>query len=261
MKLSLLQKTALPLSVAFVALASAQANAAILSTTGDIFQVTPPPGTSLAEGGVQSNRFIYAFDEKQGQLISAPNAFGVDVRNIIPGTTIENQGGFVNLSPGTLTSGNINSHLLHFDPRQNQIGPPLTLSGMITFTEDIVAIITETQSLDGSDFLGLNDVIYPPVTPPGTPPKDPDNTRRGLGWGLVDEEFGVDEGITILNSTTLSIDLTALKAIDQIRVITGTAVIVPSEPISVPEPTSVLGLLALGAIGAGSQLLSKKKQK
>ncbi|HBL13795.1 MAG TPA: hypothetical protein DD379_20850 [Cyanobacteria bacterium UBA11162] len=33
------------------------------------------------------------------------------------------------------------------------------------------------------------------------------------------------------------------------------------EPITVPEPTSTLGLLALGTLGAGSALKRKQKQK
>jgi hypothetical protein len=250
MKLNLRYNTTLPLSLALVALASTQAQSAIISTTGAASLVVPPFGTSLVEGQTQSNNSVFVFDEQENIDVTTP--FGIDVRNIsgtVQGTGV---GGTVNLSPATIVSGNISSAFFHFDPNQRQVGTPLTLSGSVTFDQEIVGIITETETLDGSDFLGLSDVTYPTGAP--------ENDRRGLGWGLNDGDFG-DEFITIsADKKTLEFSFTALKAIDQLRVITSAN---PGDVgvEAVPEPNALFGLLAIGAIGAGSRILSQKKQK
>lgn len=262
MKPSFLRNATLPLSLAFSAIAATQAQALISETTGavnDDFN-PPAPGTSLIEGESESNRFIFAFDEQQQLSVFDP--FVLDVTNIIPGTRIgrENPGETFNLSPGLLVGGIINSHFLHFDPNQRRSESKVTLGGGITFDEDIIGLIVLSESLDGSDgIVGLSDVIYPTGVIDDTP-NGPKN-RRGLGFGEVDDDF-LPEYVDIVGARTLNVDWTAFKSIDQIRVITSPdpgGIII--EPIPVPEPASLLGLLGFGALGASSQLASRKKQK
>ena len=237
------------------AAASTQAQALISGTTGAVndFFNPPPNGTSLLEGNSESNEFIRAFDEKQG--LSGFEPFRVDVIDISNGNLIDSTS---SLSPGMIMSGAINTHLLHFDPIQELLGSPLTLTGQISFAEDIVGIAVLSDSLDDSDIFGLDTVIYPTGEIDQTP-NGPRN-RRGLGFGEVDEDF--TEFVSIVDSNTLAVEFTALKSIDQIRVITSlNPPQMEIQPIAVPEPSSVLGLLLFGALGTGGTLLANKKKE
>ena len=251
--------TSFPLSILIAATVSSQAQASIMGTSGAVnASINPPPtGTSFLEGETQSNRFIRAFDEQQEVFGFAP--FILDVTDITPGNRIgrENPGDTFSFSPGLLTSGEINSHFLHFDPNQNQLSSPLNLTGEISFNEDIIGLILTSESLDGSDDeVGLDDVMYPTGVIDNTP-NGPRN-RRGMNLGNIAPDF--IEFVEILDSRTLEVSLTARRSIDQIRVITSPDPdnIVISE---IPEPSSALGLLLFGVLGAGGTILSKKKNE
>ncbi len=165
-----------------VAFFQASAHATIVSVDSKVTLITPP--ASVVRGQLESNSVIFAFDERQNVLLSAPLSV-----NAVPPTmgklTID--GGAIPNPVQILAGMIVNSHLLHFDV----VGTPEALEAIVTgvpsvtFGEEILGVILEASLLDASDFLGAADTSYPTGTstirdferldsldlPSGAPPK------------------------------------------------------------------------------------------
>ncbi len=185
-------------AVLIVVLATARAQ--IVSATGDVVEVSPPP--SVAPGASESNERIIAFDEQQCYTLTQP--LTVDISQ--PGTYSPTN---PVLTPSVIPAGTVvSSHLLHFDP----VGAPLTTvtrSGSATFDADVLGIIVGDTTLTASDYLGATGTTYP--TGAGI-------TLRGLEPGLNN----INDDIVTLSPDrrTVTVQFESSTNIDQIRVIT-----------------------------------------
>jgi hypothetical protein len=118
-------------SLAALTLASTLASATIVGTTGGVSLIGAPASCQpLALLGFSA----YAWDEKQ----NVPLSLNVDMVNT-PGSS----NGPI---PGVF-NGLGSSHFLHFDPN----AAALPVSGTITYSQPIVAVIFRNTNLDNSD--------------------------------------------------------------------------------------------------------------
>ena len=177
--------------------------------TGDFIKLNVPFTESNPDNTVGNNTFqdpnLYGFDEGQNILLTSD--LNVD---ILASTGLA----------GTLSSGTVvASHYVFFDPRNST-----SQEGTVTFDSTVLAIITSTANLSGSDFLINNGVTY---QNPGL---------RGLESG--DSAF-------LTNAMTVGVDWRASTPGDYIRVLTEF-----SPGGEVPLPASVWFLLT-GVAGLG----------
>jgi len=195
---------------------------AIVSLSGDIQEVSPPP--SVAVGEIQSDTLGIVFQERSDyQLLN-------DTRVSIPGAIgVYDEGG--DMMPTDIQAGMIvDSHLLHFD----QLTGAQDYVGSVQFADPIIGVMLLPFALGASDLeLGAPGTVYPVSQGGGT-----FVTRRGLDFG---ESTQLDT-LTIVDNKTIQFSVTSGNLIDQIRVITSAT--------AVPEPSvySVLILLALGCV-------------
>ncbi len=182
------------------------------SATGAVEIVSAPP--SVADGAYESNTAIRVFDESQVTISSGP----------IPG------GAALVAPPQTVTC--LQSHMIHFDAA----GTSRTrLSGTVTFSQDIVAIIGTNRPF-GFLFrpLDLTDRI---VGAHGTTYHSPGDSRRGV-------EFLDDDVVTVdaHDRKTVAVNLGG-DGFDEVRVLTNCDV----PPADVPE-VPLNALLPLGGL-------------
>lgn len=209
---------------ATVLLAGASAQGAIVSGSGAVSVISAP--TSVAPGALESNTTVYAFNEKQGLVLTS--ALAVD---FIPPLFA---------SAGTIASGQkVDSHFVHFD-RAGATGTN-TLSGSVTFDGIILGLIFDNGSLDGTDgLLGSASTTYPASGNPGR--------RFDFGPEASTDIFTISGGQLTFNFTSVTSGIN----IDQMRIVTAT----PAAPI--PEPGSLVlaGLALLSLAG----MRSRRKQ-
>jgi hypothetical protein len=126
------------------------ASAAIISTSGQVVQIPPPPSVM---GDLESNDHMFAFDEQQN--VTLASALAVDI------TTAGVYDDQADLTPGTIPAGTVvNSHFVHAD-KVGEGGGGVNLEGTVTFDTDIVGIALVGATLDASDFLGAPGTVYP----------------------------------------------------------------------------------------------------
>ncbi len=191
-------------------------SADFIATFGDIAVLAGPP-SSVREGALESDLFLFAFGEREN--VTLPQDLRVSFTT--PGLYLDR--GDLPFPVPVLPAGTlVSSVFLHADPETRGIG----YSGALTFDTDVLAVILGGILLEESDYLGS----------PGTSfPLDAFASGRGIALS------GQDAIALTLDARTLIFDLTTRSAIDQVRVITAAR--------TVPEPAISL-LLGGGAIAA-----------
>ena len=182
----------------------------IISTTGAVTPVAPPP--SVALGARESNTQLIVFSERTGFALPG----NVSVNLSAPGTA--NSANGFNPSPATLPAGTLaDIFFFHSDPVGNG---PATYVGTATFSTPILGVITTAALLSATDAsLGNPGTTYP----------------TGLA-GRGPE--GTDTVTLSADRRTLSLNFTTSTAVNEVRVLT-----------AVPEPSSlVLGAIGAGAL-------------
>jgi hypothetical protein len=182
-----------------------------LTAGGTFVKLTPPLNNpfgspdSVGNDNFQSPN-LFAFDEDQNIVLTAPLTVDVGSSPIPAGTIVA-------------------SHYVFFDP-----GPSERVIGTVNFDSDVLAILTSTTHLAGSDFLANTGVNY---LNPG---------QRGLEAG---------DSVTINGPRQILFDTTASSPGDYVRVLTAFS---PGAGASSPEPAEVtmfasgLGLLAFARL-------------
>jgi hypothetical protein len=191
------------------AAASPSVAGSIVSTTGAVTQVAPPP--SVQEGARQSDTQLIVFNERSDFALTG----NVSVNLSAPGTA--NSTNSYNPSPATIPSGTLaDIYLFHSDP----VSASENYVGTATFNTPILGVIATLDLLNATDAsLGHPGTLYPTG-----------QTNRGLE--------SPDSVILSADRLTLTLNFTTTTFIDEIRVIT-----------SVPEPPSlVLGAIGAGAL-------------
>lgn len=189
-------------------------------------ELTTPFSESNPDNTVGQNNFntgnFYGFNEDQNIILPGP----LDVDILADGTAGQ-------LAANTIVA----SHYVFFDPRNAQ-----RKTGWVEFDAPVLAILTETNTLDASDFLLNNNVTY--LSP---------NLR-----GIEENDF------VSVNSTfdfRVDLDWFAGNPGDYIRVLTARSPGGgdPRDPdtAAVPAPTTLL-LFPLGLLGL---MLSRRKSQ
>lgn len=179
--------------VAAAALA-ATASATIVSTSGQVTLISPPPSVDI--GALQSNTTMFAFDEQQCVRTSVD--LPVDIT--VPGV-YDDSG---DLTPGVIPAGTlVSSHFVNADKVGIQ-PPPIELEGSITTNADILGIAITHHSLDATDVLGAPGTIYP-------------TGKFGRGLNLDDQNDFVVEQV---DKRTVVVHSQVRIHTDQVRVIT-----------------------------------------
>ncbi|MEO0854874.1 MAG: PEP-CTERM sorting domain-containing protein, partial [Cyanobacteria bacterium J06648_11] len=130
---------------------------------------------------------------------------------------------------GSIPVGRIvDSYLFHFDPDARGT---TTVSGTVTFSRPILGFITQSSRIKNSD--SLFDAF------------PPEGRNRGL------EQSDIDASILAVRQANIELALQASgRSIDQVRVL-----------VAAPEPTSVAGLMMVGAAGAGAAVRRRRQQR
>lgn len=198
------------------------ANAAVVSTTGDVQQLLVPPATVMPNA-FENDNTIWIFTEKLSYTLTAPLVVNISAP------------GFYDTYPAspsyTLPAGlTVDVYFMHFDPRNVR-----RRSGSVTFDKPILGVIVRDTQLFASNYLGLPGTMYP---------------NSGTNRGLEDTQ----DSITLsADMKTIEVDWRASSPGDRIRIITAG---IPTTAI--PEPTT-LALFAAGlaATGAGFRRLKR----
>lgn len=192
-------------------LAAASAHGSIVSTSGQMTQIAPPP--SLQVGQQAFGTYAVAINEKQNVLFNGV----VDRLNPVVGFNYTTS----TVAPAFL-SASVNSHIIHFDDT-NTSTPRVNVVGTVTFNSPIIGLIYINTRLNQSDAqLGnIGTTVYP--------------------FGVANRGFAVAysglDTARLLSPNTIQVTLGA--AIDQIRVLT----------LPVPAPGS-MALLPLAGLAA-----------
>ncbi len=205
-----------PTAVAAALLACGSTFASIITITGDITLLDPPPG-DVSQNALESNTTMYAFQEQENLILNN------DIRvNILDPGFYDDTSDLVIGSIGKGTA--VNSYFVHSDRNPDEPGFP-DLSGTITFANDILAVIVLAPDLTSSDSdLGAPGTLYATGAIA--------DQLRGLELrqGLLDSiDISADR-------RTITINSRSILARDELRIIT-----------AVPEPAS-LGLIAIGGV-------------
>ncbi len=197
------------LTLSLLLVPATAADAGIVSANRPMFHVSAPP--SLEAGRFQTNSSGYAFDELQNVYFAGV----VDVLN----PTIGRQ--YTTQNPGTtFYHGLVSSHIIHTDPGRDGMGRQIT--GTVTFSEEIVALIYLGRTLDYSDQqLGDPGTTYPLW-----------GSNRGFEGPVAS---GLD-AVRVINPYTVQV--TMGDGFDQVRVLTR------GVPAPGPAATMLLGILA-----------------
>jgi hypothetical protein len=139
------------LAVLVAAALSSVAWAALVTTSGQMTQIGPPPSVEINE--MESDTTQFAFSERQCVILGS----GLRVNITAPGIYDEN----IDLTPGIIPAGTtVSSHFVDAD----KIGtgsPHIELEGTLTTDTRILGIILRQAALDASDFLGAIGTVYP----------------------------------------------------------------------------------------------------
>lgn len=165
---------------------------AIVSVTGQVSLIAPPP--SLAIGVYADKTQAFAMNERQGVLFSG----GFDRYLPIVGVAYTTS----NLLPGLMPSPTwVDSHMIHFDNR-GEPSPYPNVTGTITFDKPILAVICSLSNLDASDaVLGAPGTVY---------------AAGELSRGIS----SVVDTFKLLSPNTIQFTLQNAQAMDNIRVLT-----------------------------------------
>ena len=202
-KLSSRMPGAAALALILAAALTGVVSATIVSVSGDIVKIAPPPSVELS--ALESNTTMYAFDERQCVTLLAP----LKVNITVAGTYDDKD----DLTPGSIPAGTrVSSHLVQAD-RQSSVGI-IDLEGTLTTNTKILGLITANGSLSNSDFLGAVGTVYPTGS-----------SGRAMQFDGGDS--------VVLDAGLLSVKIHAHNSqhADQVRVITGCA-----EPPPPPPP-------------------------
>ena len=137
----------------------------VLSVGGAVGQIPAP--ASVVRNARESNSAIALFRERATSLTTQLN---VDIS--APGTFS------TSLSPGNIPAAtDVISYFLHIDPVGNP-GSRFTYQGTVTFTKDILGVISRAATLDATDgILGAAGTGYPTGDPDRSTPVGPGNTK------------------------------------------------------------------------------------
>ena len=206
-----------PLAIGFL-LASGVATADIVSTTGQITVLDPPP-PSVVTGALESDTEIFVFAEREGTTLAS------DLTAVVatPGLSIV---GSALPATGTVSAGTIvDSYLFHAD-KVGSTGT-VTVAGTVTFDADILGVLVRTSSLTASDgALGSPTTLY--------------STEANRGFENVDDLVTISSDLR-----TISVQFYHGQVEDEIRVVTA-AGSAPAVPIGSWVGPSVLAA-ALGS--------------
>jgi len=215
--------------------APAWGDAIILSTTGDI-QTGTLTGSLLP--GAQENQSDDVISLEQSSL-SLQSGLAVDatasgVYNTVAG-----------LTPGLIAAGTVISDTyFHSDP---VLSSGTLFTGSITFSQNILGVISETSTLDATDsVLGAPGVVYA------------ENDRaRGLELAPSEDQFTISADLR-----TLSFSVMTWGNIDDLRVITagveGATATTQMAPSATPEPDT-MAILGIGLVAVS--LLRKRQRR
>ena len=199
-----------------IAISVLSSSADIITTFGDITVLAGPP-TSVREGALESDLFLFAFGEQENVIL--PEDLRVSFSN--PGLYLDRSD--LPFPVPILPAGTqVSSVFLHADPETRGIG----YSGALTFDTDVLGVILGGILLEESDYLGAPQTSFP---------LDAFTSGRGIALS------GQDAIALTLDARTLIFDFTTRSAIDQVRVITAAR--------AIPEPAMSL-LLGAGGIAA-----------
>lgn len=175
----------------------------VLQATGLMKFVSPGP--EFVPGRYEDNEHIVVFAERQG--ITLDSEIPVDLTS--PGLYQRiHRHNDQKIAAGTT----VRSYLLQLDPlgtreRNSENKPRVT--GQITFDKPVIGLIASTSRLTNTDtLLGHPDGQYK-------------TTRRGIEPTRKEDNLGIKRDAVVLSDDrrTLSLDLSAGSAVDQIRVI------------------------------------------
>ncbi len=173
---------------------AAGAGATIVSTSGQMALIAPPPSVDF--GALQSDTTMYAFNEQQCVRTTAD--LPVDIT--IPGTYDDSS----DLTPGVVPAGTlVSSHFVNSDKIGTQ-PPRVELEGSIVTDADILGIAISQHALNETDVLGAPGTIYP-------------TGKFGRGLNLDDQNDFVIEQI---DKRTVVVHSDVRIHSDQVRVIT-----------------------------------------
>lgn len=177
---------------------------------------------SLAAGSLESNSKLYVFAE--AQQVTLAGSITTDIAQ--PGTYSWFFPSLLASSSGTIAAGTVvDSYLLHFDPKGTpKWWKPKKISAGVTFDTPILGIEVLSSSLAATDSpLGLPGTTY----------------ESGSGRGV--EAFLQDRITLSADLRTITADFRNASSVDEIRIITASAV---------PEPaTCLLGVIGLVVFG------------
>lgn len=193
------------------------ADAAVVSTVGNVLMVDPPPNVVLTV--FEDNDYVRLFREQTGLVL--PRAVTVDVT--APGMVDAAE----DLTPAELAAGTrVDSYLLHADPFGNGV-PIVMFEGSVTFNRPILGAmmtygsLTETDSLLGS---ATTNYIPPEFYRGFEGPGFPVNAAAVNDWLAISDDFH-----------TLTFAFRTESRMDQIRIVT----------VANPEPaTAILAAVA-----------------
>jgi hypothetical protein len=195
------------LRVGVFGLVCATGFAAIISTTGQVSIISPPPSV-VVNTGLLSNTTEFLFQETANFVL--PSA--VEVNATLPGTYNSN----ASLTPGSIPSGtDVDSYYLHSNSvdATNQ-----SYSGSITFSTPVLGLIVlDAQFASSNGILGAPGTAY-------------SSSGQGYELGSPDVISLSADRLTVTFSNSLS------TASDDVRIITASPV---------PEPATVI-LSAIG---------------
>lgn len=196
-----------------LSMAAAPAQSAILSVSEGGRTIDPPRSVVSGSRGFANSEYMLGFDERQNVLLS-DNLY-VDSGWIVAGTRV-------------------NSHTIFMNTPENQF---LSLNRVKwTFENPILGVMSDRSGrlqVASSDLLGIPDTEYPMAPSAG----------RGMD---NNNYFGITPSV-------LSVSMAGTESGDYIRVITEAESVPRSaETESVPEPSVLMGLLAIAGLGVAS---------
>jgi uncharacterized repeat protein (TIGR01451 family) len=191
------------------------ADAAVVSTTGTIIQVAAPPNVSRDQAESPTNPI--AFDELQGVTLASP----LVVNYVVPGPHT------ATILDGKLPTGTIlDSHLVHNDPVKGT--SKARRLGTVTFSDEIIGVITATSRLAASDFLGAPGTVYGGTT-----------YARGFEGSVDIHGHNNSDRYSISpDRKTISLDFKT-SALDEIRILTHHADTLETTIVDSPDPVTV----------------------
>lgn len=202
----------------------------VSSYSGDIGFIDHPP-SSLVPGAVENNLRSFLFIEDDNLVFSSAITYNANAAGLYRSQS--------SLTPGSIAAGTpVSNTCIHADP----VTPGTVFSGAVTFTSDILGVITASNDLFKSDaLLGSGGTNYGTSGP------------RGLELNPAQDYFSISSDLR-----TLSFNLRTWGFTDDIRVltagtVTGTTGAQPA-PSAVPEPGTIVMLgLGLGTVAIGAR--------